>query len=81
MKLWAGIALFLLCALAGESRGRRLQRRAQALRKLHDLVHEIGERQLTALVSFGRGPCAARPRRNGSSSWTFRGAGDRPCPC
>ena len=65
MKLLAGIALFLLCALAGESRGRRLQRRAQALRKLHDLVHEIGERQLAALVSFREGAlrCPSTPER------------------
>ena len=52
MKLLAGIALFLLCALAGESRSRRLQRRAQALLKLFELIREIGERQLTALLSF-----------------------------
>lgn len=65
MKLLAGIALFLLCAVAGESRSRRLQRREQALLKLHELIREIGERQLTALVSFREGAlrCPPTPER------------------
>ena len=65
MKLLAGIALFLLCALAGESRSRRLQRRVQALLKLHELIREIGERQLAALVSFREGAlrCPPSPER------------------
>ena len=65
MKLLAGIALFLLCALAGESRSRRLQRRAQALLKLFELIREIGERQLAALVSFREGAlrCPPSPER------------------
>ncbi len=65
MKLLAGIALFLLCALAGESRSRRLQRRAQALLKLHELIREIGERQLTALLSFQESAlrCPPSPER------------------
>ena len=61
MKLLAGIALFLLCALAGESRSRRLQRRAQALLKLFELIREIGERQLAALVSFREGALRCPP--------------------
>ena len=65
MKLLAGIALFLLCALAGESRSRRLQRRAQALLKLFELIREIGERQLTALLSFQESAlrCPPTPER------------------
>ena len=65
MKLLAGIALFLLCALAGESRSRRLQRRAQALLKLYELIREIGERQLAALLSFQESAlrCPPSPER------------------
>ena len=65
MKLLAGIALFLLCALTGESRSRRLQRRAQALLKLYELIREIGERQLAALLSFQESAlrCPPSPER------------------
>ena len=65
MKLLAGIALFLLCASAGESRSRRLQRRAQALLKFFELIREIGERQLTALLSFQESAlrCPPSPER------------------
>ncbi len=52
MKLLAGLALFLLCALVGEGRARRLLRRERIIGKLHDLIQAIGDRQLTALTSF-----------------------------
>ncbi len=52
MKLLAGMVLFLLCALAGEGWARRLLRREQALSRFHDLIREIGDRQLLNLVSF-----------------------------
>ena len=55
MKLLAGIALFLLCALVGEEKSRRLARREKSLAVLHGLVREIGDRQLSGLVSFREG--------------------------
>ncbi len=61
MKLLAGMALFLLCALAGEGKSRRLQRRAQTLFRLHELVREIGDRQLAALMSFREGVLYCQP--------------------
>ncbi len=65
MKLLTGLTLFLLCALAGEGRARRLQRREQRLSCLYGLIREIGERQLTELVSFQEAAlrCAASPER------------------
>ena len=65
MKLLAGIVLFLLCALAGEGKARRLQRRERALSKVHELIFEIGERQQNALVSFREGAlmCSPSPER------------------
>ena len=65
MKLLAGITLFLLCALAGEGRSRRLRRRAQTLLRVYELIHEIGDRQLTALMSFREGAlfCPPSPER------------------
>lgn len=66
MKLLAGIALFLLCALAGEGKGRWLRRRAQTLLRLQELIREIGDRQLAALVSFQEGAlvCPPSPERD-----------------
>ncbi len=61
MKLLAGIALFLLCALAGEGKSRRLVHREQTLLRLHELVREISERQLAALVSFREGALSCPP--------------------
>ena len=52
MKLLAGMALFLLCALAGEGRVRRLQRREQTLFRVYELIRDIGDRQLSGLISF-----------------------------
>ncbi len=65
MKLLAGMALFLLCAMMGEGRVRRLQRREQTLTRLHGLLREIGERQLTGLASFREAAmrCPASPER------------------
>ena len=65
MKLMAGIALFLLCALVGEGRSRRLLRREQTLLAFHELIRRIGEKQLTALVSFREGAltCPPSPER------------------
>ena len=61
MKLLAGIALFLLCALAGEGKSRRLSHREQTLRRLHELIREIGEKQLAALVSFRESALSCPP--------------------
>ena len=61
MKLLAGIALFLLCALAGEGKSRRLSHREQTLRRLHELVREIGEKQLATLVSFRESALSCPP--------------------
>ena len=52
MKLLAGVVLFLLCGLVGEGKARRLVRREQTLMGLWGLIREIGDRQLTGLVSF-----------------------------
>ena len=52
MKLMTGILLFFLCASVGEGRARRLQRRERTLAKLHELIREIGDRQISGLVSF-----------------------------
>ena len=61
MKLMAGIALFLLCALAGEGKSRRLLRREQMLFNLHELIGRIGAKQLTALVSFREAALSCPP--------------------
>ncbi len=65
MKLLAGIALFLLCALAGESKARRLRLREQRLRSLSDLIRAVSDRQLTSLLSFGEAllGCSPSPER------------------
>ena len=65
MKLLAGFVLFLLCALAGESKARRLRQREQSLQRLHGLIREISDRQLSALVSFGEATlgCPPSPER------------------
>ena len=52
MKLVAGTLLFLLCARVGEGKNRSLVRRERTLLQLHVLIREIGERQLSGLVSF-----------------------------
>ena len=66
MKLLAGALLFLLCGLAGEGKARSLVRRERTLGKLHDLIREIGDRQLSGLVSFREGTlrCAPSPERD-----------------
>ena len=61
MKLLAGALLFGLCALAGEGKARRLVRRERTLMKLHGLIQEIGDRQLTGLVSFREGALRCPP--------------------
>ena len=61
MKLMAGIVLFLLCALAGEEKSRRLLRREQELFSLRELIKRIGEGQLTALVSFREAALSCPP--------------------
>ena len=65
MKLMAGALLFLLCALAGEGQARRLAGRERCLARLYDLIREIGDRQLTGLVSFREGLllCPPSPER------------------
>ena len=52
MKLLSGMALFILCALIGEGRARRLQRRERTLTGLGRLIREIGQRQQRTLLSF-----------------------------
>lgn len=66
MKLVAGALLFLLCGLAGEGKARRLIRRERTLVKLYELIKEIGDRQLTGLVSFREGAirCPPSPERD-----------------
>lgn len=65
MKLLAGIALFCLCALTGEGRARRLQRREKTLMQLYELIRAIGDRQQSAFVSFWDGAmlCPPSPER------------------
>ena len=65
MKLLAGMALFLLCALAGEGRARRLQRREQTLFRVYELIRDIGDRQLNGLISFQEAAlrCPPSPER------------------
>ena len=62
----AGLALFLLCALAGEGRARRLQRRERTLERLQRLIRDVGDRQLSGLVSFREGAlrCSPSPERD-----------------
>ena len=61
MKLLAGALLFLLCALAGEGKARRLVRRERTLMKFHELIHKIGDQQLIGLVSFREGVLRCPP--------------------
>ena len=61
MKLLAGALLFLVCALVGEGKARRLSRREQTLLRLHGLIREIGDRQLASLVSFQEGALRCPP--------------------
>ena len=61
MKLLAGIALFLLCALVGEGKSRRLAKRERTLSAFCTLIREIGERQQSALVSFREGALMNSP--------------------
>lgn len=61
MKLLAGMVLFLLCALVGEGKSRRLLRREQALARFHALIGEIGEKQLLGLLSFQEALLACPP--------------------
>lgn len=66
MKLLAGALLFLLCALVGEKKAKRLARRERTLIRLHGLIEEIGDRQLSLLVSFGEAAlrCPPSPERD-----------------
>ena len=66
MKLVAGALLFLLCGLAGEGKTRRLVRRERTLTKLYALIEQIGDRQLSGLVSFREGGlrCPPSPERD-----------------
>ena len=80
MKLLAGIVLFCLCALAGEERARRLQRREKRLAKLHELILAIGDRQMNALVSFREGAllCPPSPEREELLKMSGGGESDMP---
>lgn len=66
MKLLAGALLFLLCALVGEKKAKRLARRERTLIRLHGLIEEIGDRQLSLLVSFREAAlrCPPSPERD-----------------
>lgn len=66
MKLMAGLALFLLCALVGEGQARRLLRRERTLGKLCELIRQIGDGQLSGLVSFQEAAlrCSPSPERD-----------------
>lgn len=66
MKLLAGALLFLLCGLVGEGKARSLVRRERTLMKLQELIREIGDRQLSLLVSFREGAlrCPASAERD-----------------
>ena len=66
MKLLAGALLFLLCALVGEKKAKRLTRRERTLIRLHGLIEEIGDRQLSLLVSFREAAlrCPPSPERD-----------------
>lgn len=66
MKLLSGLALFLLCGLAGESKARRLQHRERTLFRLYGLIREISDRQLSNLMSFREGAllCSPSPERD-----------------
>ena len=61
MKLLAGLALFLLCALVGEGRARDLLCRERTLGTLYGLIRDIGDRQLTGLMSFQEGVLGCPP--------------------
>ena len=61
MKLLAGALVFVLCALVGEGKARRLTRREQSLQRLHGLIRESGERQLSLLVSLREGVLRCPP--------------------
>ena len=80
MKLLAGIALFLLCALVGEGRRRRLLRREQTLCAFHELIRRIGERQLTALVSFQEGALSCPPSPERETLLQLAGGEEPPIP-
>ena len=66
MKLTAGALLFVLCALVGEGKARRLSRRERTLLCLNGLIEEIGDRQLRLLVSFREAAlrCPLSPERD-----------------
>lgn len=79
MKLLAGMALFLLCALAGEGRARRLQRREQTLFRVYELIRDIGDRQLSGLISFQEAALRCPPsteRQLLLDFWQGRDTGD-----
>ncbi len=61
MKLLTGITLFLLCALIGEEKNRRIRRRERTLANLYDLIRQIGDRQLNGMVPFREGVTACPP--------------------
>lgn len=65
MKLLSGTLLFLLCALVGEGKARNLVRRQRTLAGLIGLIQQIGDRQLSGLVSFREGAlrCPPSPER------------------
>ena len=66
MKLMAGLALFLLCALVGEGQARRLLHRERTLGRLCELIRDIGDGQLSGLVSFQEAAlrCPPSPERD-----------------
>ncbi len=66
MKLLAGMMLFLLCALVGEGKARRLRHREQGLARVHELIRQIGDTQVRSLVSFREAAlrCPASPERD-----------------
>ena len=66
MKLVAGALLFLVCALVGEGKARSLVRRQRTLAGFMELIREIGDRQLSGLVSFREGAlrCPSSPERD-----------------
>ena len=65
MKLLAGMMLFLLCALAGEGKARRLLRREKALTGFYELIRSAGDRQLLTLIPFREAllSCPPSPER------------------
>ena len=80
MKLLAGIVLFCLCALAGEERARRLQRREQRLARVTEVSVGSGDRQMDAVGSSREGALLCPPSPEREELLKLSGGGESDMP-